>query len=128
MAHARGHLTDMALAEIQRFDVVSRSEKRDPKAKAADARARFQLVVSGTNGERTRVPLFVGSSSEAQFIAERANAMLASDGRTVDGDYRGQHVRVAEIEIAPTRVDEGPNEEVDEADTDAEPKRRHAGE
>lgn len=126
-AQARGHVTEMALEEIQRFDVASRSEKQ--KVKAADERALFQLVVSRTNGERTRVPLFVESPSEAQFIAERANAMLASDGRTIDGDYRGQHVRVAETEIAPMRVDEGPLEELGEADADnAEPRRRHVGE
>ncbi len=102
-ADARGHSTDIALEDIQRFDVDRRSPKR--KTKTSDARALFELVVSRTNEERVRIPLFVDSDDEAQFIAERANTMLASDGRTIAGDYRGQHLRVAEGDGVRTRIE-----------------------
>ena len=119
-ADARGHHTEVPLEDVQRFSVAAVSPKT--KGKAADARASFELVVSRTNGERVRVPLFVEGPHEAQFIADRANALLATDGRTIDGDYRGQHVRVAE-DVAPVRVEDvDRTEEVDDRD-EAEDRR-----
>ncbi len=85
-ADARGHHTDIPLDLIQSF-AVSPPPKRERKA--ADAAARFDLVVRRTDGGRVRVPLFVQDTDEAQFVAERANALLATDGRTVGGDYPG---------------------------------------
>jgi len=96
-AEARGHHTDIPLDHVQSF-AVSLAPKRERKA--ADAGARFDLVVLRTDGGRVRVPLFVGDADEAQFVAERANALLATDGRTIDGDYRGQRIRVAEVDVA----------------------------
>jgi hypothetical protein len=96
-AEARGHHTDIPLDQIQSF-AVSPPLKRGRKA--ADAAATFDLVVLRTDGGRVRVPLFVEDADEAQFVAERANALLATDGRTIDGDYRGQHIRVADLDVA----------------------------
>jgi hypothetical protein len=129
-AEARGHVTDIPLEEIQRFDATPISAKRKPNM--TDAGTRFQLVVSRTNGERTRVPLFVDSADEAEFIVERANAMLATDGRTIGGDYRGRHVRVGDVAATPTRIETGAGNELDEPDDDAETGeaaglRRHLG-
>jgi hypothetical protein len=105
-AEARGHRTEIPLEDVQRFSVAAVSPKT--KRKAADARARFELVVSRTNGERVRVPLFVEGPHEAQFIADRANALLATDGRTIDGDYRGEHVRVGEVVACASRTLQAP--------------------
>ena len=102
-AEARGHRTDIPLEDVQRFAAVAVSTKR--RRLTRDARATFDLVVVRTNGERVRVPLFVEGPEEAQFIAERANALLATDGRTIVGDYRGQHVRVGDTDPH-TRVED----------------------
>ena len=111
-AEARGHRTDIALDDIQRFSVVEKSKKKE--GKTADARAFFELVVSRTDGETSRVPLFVASPHEACFIAERVNALLVTGGRTIEGNYRGHQVRIAEDVIAkpkPLEEDEEPEEE-----------------
>jgi hypothetical protein len=97
-AEARGHDTDILLEQIQSFAVSAPRKNRERKA--ADAAARFDLVVLRTDGARVRVPLFVEDADEAQFVAERANALLATAGRTIGGDYRGQRIRVAEVDAA----------------------------
>jgi hypothetical protein len=53
-----------------------------------------------TDGGRVRVPLVVEDADEAEFVAGRANALLATDGRTIGGDYRGERIRVAEVAVA----------------------------
>lgn len=122
-AEAKGHHTEVALEDVQRFFVVAASAKTTRRSVYASAP--FELVVGRTNGEKVRVPLFVATPHEAQFIADRANALLATDGRTIDCDYRGRHLRVrgSDREVAPpVRVETGPlPEAIDDRD---EPEKR----
>ena len=118
-AEARGHRTDIPLEQVQSFAVVAVSKKR--KRAARDGPALFDLVVLRTNGEKVRVPLFVDGPDEAQFVAERANALLATDGRTIDGGYRGQHVRVADTDPR-TRVEDDVPVEAEPVEDPLEPR------
>jgi hypothetical protein len=109
--NARGRHEDIALDEILRFVAELPPRK---------TRGNFQLRVLRTNARSTSVPLFVESADEAQFIADRANALLASGGRAGSFGYRGEQVRVAEDEPR-VRVDVAEDEPVSE---DATPSGR----
>ena len=68
-----------------------------------------------------RVPLFVEGPDEARFVAERANALLATDGRTIAGDYRGQHVRIADTEPH-TRIEDEITVKAEQVEDALEPR------
>jgi hypothetical protein len=108
--NARGTRHDLALDDIVGFVAHGQDKKADFRA----ARA-FQLHVLRKNGEFTPIPLFVDDAAQAQFIADRANALLASGGREGNFGYRGEplrveaeepHVRVAPAEEEPVSEDE----------------------
>jgi hypothetical protein len=85
-ASARGHQARIPLDELSHFG----AERTSPNALGAQELARFQLCAHRANGTRLRVPLFVSSDDEARFVAERLNAALSAEGRSVDGGYRGR--------------------------------------
>jgi hypothetical protein len=89
--NARGLHEDIALDDILGFVAAPVPTKEPLQLKTAGG---FQLRVLKTNGESTSVPLFVTDASEAQFIADRANVLLASGGHEGTFGYRGEPLRV----------------------------------
>lgn len=83
-ASAWGASYDIALGEILRFEPAK-----------TRSLARYELRVHRAEQATLRVPLFVAADAEAQFVADRANALLATGGRTTSEGYRAEHVRVA---------------------------------
>ena len=82
----------------------------------------FRLVVRVRDGLPLRLPLHVPTAAEAQFVSERINAMLETDGKAMNVGYRGELLRVAPPEAwaptaSPTRVATAePDEEGEEHD------------
>ncbi len=125
-ADARGDHYDVALEEILRFE-AEKSRRGGDDSLSPQKLAPFQLVVHRAAGDKLRVPLFVDDAGEAQFIADRANDLLARGGRIVDQGYRGERVRIAIDEERPRAdaVDAHAEQEEEETE-DAERLRRRS--
>jgi hypothetical protein len=104
---------DIALEEILRFE-LEKTRKEDQLLTPRGG-ALYQLSVHRTAAPPISVQLNVESADEAQFIVDRANAVLASGGHIVDAGYRGERIRVAVEEPAATSMEDA--EETDDAAT-----------
>jgi hypothetical protein len=105
---------DIALSSILRFSAERTTTRNETRFFAP-----FQLTCHLNDGRKIWVPLFVKDAGEAQFVADRANAMLASGGRDVSGGYRGEHVRVAVDDVGPSTATTKGYEEDDGEEDDA---------
>jgi hypothetical protein len=117
-ADARGQHFDVGMDEILRFTTEKALRRFVP----------FELVIHRTEQAPSRVPLHVDSAEEAQFITDRANAVLANNGRGIEPGYRGERVRVA-VERVGERVSSGPVEagtELEEWENEDLPSRRNS--
>jgi hypothetical protein len=97
-AETGGQRYELPLEAIVRFD-AKRSADRDRRFFTPY----YLSARLGDHEPPLDVPLTVDNDAEAQFVADRANALLASGGRSDAFGYRGEQLRVAE-EPPRTRV------------------------
>src|SRR5262249_39354486 len=96
---------DIPLEEILSFEACARAVTSN---RVGDPTL-FSLVLVRSGVAPLNVPLYVDKPEEAQWVANRANAVLASGGRIVDAGYRGERLRVA-ID-APEAAEQEPEED-----------------
>jgi hypothetical protein len=77
--------------QILRFSARSRPGNRG----RGERHGSYELVVHLVDQAPRCLPLAVVGEDQAQFVADRANAVLAAGGRVVEHDYRGARIRVA---------------------------------